>query len=115
MRIADYRDIEILPDSIIYADKPYFGVCGYSKDSNKDDFDHESFWTWAEEQDAPVFISEYWAPESRFFCIAEWERTSTFSATNNGLKKTEKLFLPNKWREWWEKQNPKQKSLFDEL
>lgn len=96
MRIADYRDIEILPDSIIYADKPYFCTVGYGE-SGKDDFDHEAFYDWAETQEVPVFISEYWMPDDRFKCIAERERTSTFSPTNNALKKVEKLFVPAKW------------------
>lgn len=96
MRIADYRDIEILPDSIIYADKPYINTGGYGY-SNKDNFDHEAFYDWCEAQQVPVFISEYWMPEDRFKCIAEHKHTSTFSATNNALKKIEKLFVPNKW------------------
>ncbi|MBD5382001.1 DNA adenine methylase [Clavibacter sp.] len=111
-RIADYRDIEILPDSIIYADKPYINTGGYG-DTGKDDFDHDAFWQWTEEQDVPVFISEYWAPEDRFKCIASKERTSTFSATNNGLKKIEKIFVPLKW---YDKFKPiEQKSLFDDI
>lgn len=112
MRVADYRDIEILPDSIIYADPPYKGTTGYNG-SKMCNFDHESFYDWCEAQEVPVFISEYWMPEDRFKCIAEWERTSTFSATNNALKKLEKLFVPNKW---YDKFRPiEQKTLFDEL
>lgn len=112
MRVADYRDIEILPDSIIYADPPYKGTAGYNG-SKMCNFDHESFYDWCEAQEVPVFISEYWMPEDRFKCIAEWERTSTFSATNNALKKLEKLFVPNKW---YDKFRPiEQKTLFDEL
>lgn len=112
MRVADYRDIEILPDSIIYADPPYKGTYGYNG-SKMCNFDHESFYDWCEAQEVPVFISEYWMPEDRFKCIAEWERTSTFSATNKALKKLEKLFVPNKW---YDKFRPiEQKTLFDEL
>lgn len=108
MRIADYRDIEILPNSIVYADKPYVGTRGYGKD----DFDHEAFYDWCEAQSVPVFISEYWMPEDRFKSIAECERTSSFSATNNVLKRIEKLFVPNKW---YDKFKPiKQLTLFND-
>lgn len=112
MRIADYRDIEILPDSIIYADKPYINTGGYGI-SGKDEFDHEAFYDWAEAQEVPVFISEYFMPENRFKVIAEIERTSTFSATNNALKKIEKLFVPNKWYDRF--RSIKQKTLFDDI
>lgn len=88
---SDYRDVEILPGSVIYADPPYIGTLGYGKAK----FDHEAFYDWCERQDAPLFISEYWMPEDRFTCIAEWGRTSSMSATNNSLRVTERIFRPN--------------------
>lgn len=107
--ICDYREVEILPNSIIYCDIPYKDTREYKYDT----FDHEAFYDWAEAQEAPVFVSEYTMPEDRFKCIAEWERISTFSATNNALKKVEKLFVPNKW---YDKFKPiEQKSLFDDI
>lgn len=109
VKVCDYREIEILPDSIIYCDIPYKGTCGYRFDT----FDHDAFYDWAERQEVPVFISEYWMPEDRFKVIAQWDRVSTFSATNNGLRKTEKLFVPSRWHD---KFKPvEQKSLFDNL
>ena len=90
MKVADYRDIEILPNSVIYCDIPYSGTASY-RDAP---FDHETFYDWACSQSSPVFISEYWMPEDRFECIAEFERRSTFSATNNGLSRIEKIFRP---------------------
>ena len=87
--IGDYRDVKILPDSVIYADIPYKSTCGYGMD-----FDHEAFYDWCEKQTALVLISEYWMPEDRFVCIAEFPRTSTFSATNNSKKEIEKVFVP---------------------
>lgn len=108
-QVCDYREVEILPNSIIYCDIPYKDTREYKYDT----FDHEAFYDWAEAQEVPVFISEYWMPEDRFKCIAEWERTSTFSATNNALKKIEKLFVPNKW---YDRFKPiEQKSLFDDF
>lgn len=87
--IGDYRDVEILPDSVIFADPPYKGVKGYGMS-----FDHEEFYNWCEKQTALVLISEYWMPEDRFVCIAEFSRVSTLSATNNSKKEIEKVFVP---------------------
>lgn len=109
MRIADYRDIEILPDSIIYCDPPYKGTRKY----RNEEFDYEAFYHWCETQDVPVFISEYDMPEERFKVIASRSRTSTFSATNNALKKVEKIFVPAKWYEKY--RIKEQKTLFEDI
>lgn len=85
---------------------------------NKDAFAHDAFYAWAEAQTHPVFVCEYWMPEDRFFCIAEFDRISTFSATNNAMRVKEKLFMPNKWKDWWEmhkkSESAKQQSLFED-
>ena len=90
MSMEDYRDVEILPDSVIYCDIPYRNTREYRNDK----FDHEAFYAWALNQTTPLFISEYWMPEEEFVCVAEFERVSTFSATNNSLRKTERIFRP---------------------
>lgn len=87
--MGDYRESEILPDSVIYCDPPYSNTKGYQVE-----FDHEAFYQWCEKQTSLVLISEYWMPEDRFVCIAEFERKSTFSATNNSLSRIEKVFVP---------------------
>lgn len=87
--IGDYRNVEILPDSVIYCDPPYKDTADYGME-----FDHEAFYDWCEKQTALVLISEYWMPEDRFVCIAEFEHKSTFSATNNTLSRIEKVFVP---------------------
>ncbi len=92
MRVADYHNIEILPNSVIYCDPPYFGTEKYMGAG----FDHEAFYDWCERQTQPLFISEYWMPEDRFVSIAEFERVSSFSATNNSKKEIEKIFRPKK-------------------
>lgn len=92
MKVADYRDIDILPNSVIYADPPYAGTEKYIKQ----DFDHATFYDWCEKQTQPLFISEYWMPEDRFESVAEFESKSTFSATNNRLSKIEKIYRPKK-------------------
>ena len=89
-KVGDYRNVEILPDSVIYCDPPYKGPREYYKI----DFDHEAFYDWCEKQTALVLISEYWMPEDRFVCIAEFERKSTFSPTNISTSRIEKVFVP---------------------
>lgn len=87
--VGDYRDVEILPDSVIYCDIPYKNTADYGME-----FSHEDFYDWCEKQTALVLISEYWCPPDRFVCIAERPRKSTFSATNNSLERIEKIFVP---------------------
>lgn len=86
--VGDYRDVEIEDDSVIYCDIPYRGTDGYGSE-----FDHEAFYDWCERQRVPVFISEYWMPEKRFVCVAEFGHVSSFS--NSGNKKVlERVFCP---------------------
>lgn len=88
--VSDYRDLEILSNSVIYADPPYKGTREYRHDI----FDHDAFYDWCGAQTQPLFISEYWMPDDRFECVAAFNRTSTFSATNNSLRKIEKIYRP---------------------
>lgn len=90
--VGDYREVEILPDSVIFCDIPYYGTREYRH--NEVPFDYEAFYDWCEKQTVLVLISEYWMPEDRFVCIAERPRKSTFSATNNSLERVEKVFVP---------------------
>lgn len=106
--IGDYRDVEILPDSVIYADIPYKFSRGYGDD---EEFDHEAFYDWCEKQTALVLISEYWMPEDRFVCIAEFERKSTFSAANNSLSRIEKVFVPKHQYEMYKRMMNKNEQL----
>lgn len=108
MRVASYKDIEILPNSVIYCDIPYKGTCEYLKQN----FDYDAFYEWCEKQTHPVFISEYWMPEDRFTCIAQFERTSTMSPTNNSNKEIEKVFIPKHQVDEYLKNN-KQLELFE--
>lgn len=93
MSMKDYRDVEMLPDSVIYCDIPYRNTREYRNDT----FCHEDFYEWALKQTTPLFISEYSMPEPDFVCVAEFERVSTFSATNNSLRKVECIFRP-RWQ-----------------
>lgn len=109
--IGDYRDVEILPDSVIYCDIPYNQCRGYGNDES---FDHEAFYDWCEKQTELVLISEYWCPPERFVCIAEFPRTSTFSATNNSKKEIEKVFVPKHQYEAYKRIMNVQLDLFED-
>lgn len=77
---------------MIYCDIPYYATKEYQNLSNK--FDYDAFYDWCEMQTNLVIVSSYWMPDERFICIAEFERLSTFSASNNSMKRIEKLFVP---------------------
>ena len=90
--VGDYRDVEIPDSSVIYADIPY------RTSTQKGDygvrFDHEAFYDWCEAQTQPLFISEYAMPEDWFVCVAQWDVVCIKSATNNSLRRVEKLWRP---------------------
>ena len=90
--VDDYRDVEIPDGSVIYADIPY------RTSTQKDDygvrFGHEAFYDWCKAQTQPLFISEYSMPEDRFVCVAQWDVVCNKSATNNSLRRVEKLWRP---------------------
>lgn len=101
----DYQDVELEPGGVIYCDIPYKGTGGYGKGG----FDHERFYAWAERQECPVFVSEYWMPEDRFACVWERAKTSAYG-TGNAKKIVEKLFIPKhqvkSWNKWEKTQKP---------
>lgn len=88
--VLSYEQVVIPPDSVIYCDIPYKGTNIYN---GVEDFDYERFYTWAESQTSPVFISSYQMPTDRFDCIAEWSHRSTLNDKCN-LAVTERIFVP---------------------
>lgn len=88
---TDYQKVPLTDkNGIIYCDIPY-------KNTNKyqNEFDYERFYTWAENQQLPIYISEYSMPEDRFTCIATINKRSTISATANNAV-IERIFRPTK-------------------
>lgn len=88
---ANYYEIDIPKNAIIYCDPPYEGTTNY-----KNEFDHSYFWDWVRQISTKheVFISEYNAPED-FEILWQKEVKSSLSANGNcgGSKlSTEKLF-----------------------
>ena len=90
---ADFAEVDIPSDSVIYCDPPYRGTSSYSKAKH---FNHERFFEWALRQTVPVYVSEYAMPEE-FVEVAAWQKRCKMSQTSNSLRTTEKLFVP-RWQ-----------------
>lgn len=89
---GDYRDVPIPAGSTVYADPPYRGT----NTKAYGEFNFGAFDAWLASVDFPVFVSEYTAPAG---CveIARVEKTCTMSATNNSLKRIEKIFVQERF------------------
>lgn len=95
-RRGDYTRCPLPEGCIVYCDPPYKGTAGYGTA-----FDHEAFYSWAEQCPRPVIISEYAMPENRFACV--WERHTTTSMAAQGAhkKRIERMFVPLKQIGMW--------------
>lgn len=84
----DYRKVLIKPNSVIYCDIPYKGTADY-----ENAFNHDEFFNWANNQNNPVFISEYNVDDDRFYLLKEIYHRSTFSSGGDkSIPVTEKLY-----------------------
>ena len=88
--MQDYASVPITGPGVIYCDPPYLGT----ENPYGEAFDHERFYSWAETQLLPVFISEYWMPPDRFRCVAEFKVNCTLSSVVNNDRRIERLFVP---------------------
>lgn len=93
---GDYRDVEIEPDSVCYADIPYSNTNGYtgkSKLSKAKDggFDHGAFYEWVKRQKSLVVVSEYSMPDD-FIRVASVRKMQTMCATKT-TERTEGMFV----------------------
>jgi site-specific DNA-adenine methylase len=84
---SDYREIEILPNSIVYCDVPYQGTATYGQS-----FDHAAFHDWAANCPEPVYFSEYACQDPRFELFFEIEKRSLLSATKSNKKNMERVY-----------------------
>jgi len=84
----DYREVEILPNSIVYCDIPYQGTADYGNN-----FSHKDFFDWAATRDFPVYISEYNVSDPRFKLVYKIDKRSMMSSYKENTKKmSEKLY-----------------------
>jgi hypothetical protein len=92
MTAKDYRDVEILPNSVVYCDIPYVGTTGYLKT-----FNHKEFYDWAATREFAVYVSEYRLDDPRFKCIYSVDKHSLMDSKVDKKKlMQEKLFWNGK-------------------
>jgi len=86
---ANYWELVLPDNSLIYCDPPYYGVTSYGQS-----FDHLAFWDWCRckgEEGHTVFCSEYSAP-SDFECLWSKEIVSSLTRDTGGKTGVERLF-----------------------
>lgn len=87
---ADYSELEIPSQSIIYCDPPYKGTTGYNVSKH---FDHNRFYEWCRKQKEKghtLFVSEYSMPDD--FTLV-WEKESNININCSNTKKAvERLY-----------------------
>lgn len=88
----DYKNIELLPNSLIYCDIPYQNTKQYLYSK---DFNYEEFWNWVRinSKNNIIIVSELQAPDD-FVCIWEQEVSRSIK-TKDKSKALEKLFIHN--------------------
>ena len=88
----DYRNVPILPNSIVYCDIPYENTSEY-----KTAFDRRAFLDWAAKAPFSVYISEYAVNDSRFLEV--WQKPKRKLAAGSkprGFDAIEKLYWNGK-------------------
>nr|DAL02667.1 MAG TPA: DNA adenine methylase [Caudoviricetes sp.] len=93
----DYRNVEIPQGAVVYADPPYknTGCTGYAGE-----FDYSAFEKWLADVPFMVIVSEYNAPKG---CveIASTKKRQTMGTGNKGGTNTEKLFVQDRFYEYY--------------
>lgn len=85
---ADYRDVEIPSDAIVYVDPPYANTNCRAYDG----FDFDAFHAWLDSVPNLTVVSEYTCPP-HCVQVAEREHYTGFSASRNKLPRVERLFV----------------------
>lgn len=88
---ADYRDVEIPSDAIVYVDPPYANTNCRAYDG----FDFDAFHAWLDSVPNLTVVSEYTCPP-HCVQVAEREHHTGFSASSNTLPRVERLFVPER-------------------
>ena len=86
---ADFRDIEIPDNAVVYCDPPYRGTRKY----NKEVFPYDEYYDWCREhaRHATMLMSEVWMPED-FQVIWEKDIAMTMDHNQSGRKRQERLY-----------------------
>lgn len=88
---ADYRDVEIPSDAIVYVDPPYANTACRAYQG----FDFDAFHAWLDSVPSLTVVSEYTCPP-HCVQVAEHEHHTKFSASSNALPRVERLFVPER-------------------
>ena len=88
---ADYRDVEIPSDAIVYVDPPYDGTDCRPYQG----FDFDAFHAWLDSVPNLTVVSEYTCPP-HCVQVAEREHYTMMSAAENKLPRMERLFVPER-------------------
>lgn len=87
---ASYETLPPPPlNSVIYCDPPYAGTL---KPGARGEFDHDTFWRWAQSQTVPCYVSEYSAPDGVESVWSREVRTDMNTKEGKGVR-LEKLYL----------------------
>jgi len=88
---GDYRNVEILPNSVVYCDIPYGKGSYYTEP-----FDRQAFLDWAATRLFPVYISEYNIDDARFqevlSILKHKGNIISTPESNKGYSRVEKLY-----------------------
>jgi hypothetical protein len=84
---GDYRQVPILPNSVVYCDIPYKGTADYIGA-----FNYKEFYDWAMTRDFPVYVSEYNIDDPRFKLVYSVDKRSMLSQDKSVVNKSEKLY-----------------------
>ena len=93
----DYRNVEIRPGDVVYADIPYENTDTYNYGKGRK-FDKKAFCDWAQAQDFPVFVSESVMPEGWVEIASESMKT-----INPKKNRVEKLWVQEKFADQYKK------------
>lgn len=88
---ADYRDVEIPSDAIVYVDPPYAGTDCRPYQG----FDFDAFHAWLDSVPNLTVVSEYTCPP-HCVQVAEHEHYTNMSQYRNKLPRVERLFVPER-------------------
>ena len=88
---ADYRDVEIPSDAIVYVDPPYANTDCRAYQG----FDFDAFHAWLDSVPNLTVVSEYTCPP-HCVQVAEREHYTSMSSYSNALPCVERLFVPER-------------------
>lgn len=106
----DYKEVNIPEATFYYADPPYRSsvrIGNYGQEFDANEFDE-----WLAKIDKPVIVSEYDAPKGTTM-ISSIEKLVTVNCYDNSTRKTEGLFIQDRYVDWYKEQMQECKLVLD--